>query len=79
MVVGGGKVAERKVSGLLGTKAMIVVISPECTDELYRLASSGMIEWQKKSFSKEDIEGALLIFAATNDNKLNQSNKNNSK
>ena len=71
MVVGGGKVAERKVSGLLGTNAMIIVISPECTEELYRLASSGMIEWQKKSFSKEDIEGALLIFAATNDHQLN--------
>ncbi|MEH7253327.1 NAD(P)-binding protein [Neobacillus niacini] len=72
VVVGGGKVAERKVSGLLGTNAMIVVISPDITDELNRLASNGMIEWQKKSFAKEDIEGALLIFSATNDHQLNQ-------
>lgn len=72
MVAGGGKVAERKVSGLLGTNARIVVISPDITDELNRLASNGMIEWQKKSFSTEDINGALLIFAATNDHQLNQ-------
>ncbi|SDN20652.1 NAD(P)-binding protein [Bacillus sp. OK048] len=72
VVAGGGKVAERKVSGLLGTNARIVVISPDITDELNRLASNGMIEWQKKSFSTEDINGALLIFAATNDHQLNQ-------
>jgi precorrin-2 dehydrogenase/sirohydrochlorin ferrochelatase len=34
-----------------------------------------LIEWLERSFSKEDIEGAFLIFAATNDNVLNQSIK----
>jgi precorrin-2 dehydrogenase / sirohydrochlorin ferrochelatase len=75
VVVGGGKVGERKVSGLLGTNARIILISPDVTDHLNRLASRGMIEWQKRSFSKDDVEGALLIFAATNDNELNQSIK----
>jgi precorrin-2 dehydrogenase / sirohydrochlorin ferrochelatase len=75
VVVGGGKVAERKVTGLLGTGSRIIVISPEATDELRGLAGSGMIEWLEKSFSKEDIDGALLIFAATNDKDLNQSIK----
>jgi precorrin-2 dehydrogenase / sirohydrochlorin ferrochelatase len=72
VVVGGGKVAERKVIGLLGTGSQITVISPNATDELKRLASCGRIGWHEKSFSKEDIEGAFLIFAATNDNELNQ-------
>jgi precorrin-2 dehydrogenase / sirohydrochlorin ferrochelatase len=75
VVVGGGKVAERKVTGLLGTGSLITVISPNATDELIKLASSGRIEWHEKSFSKEDMEDAFLIFAATNDNKLNQSIK----
>jgi precorrin-2 dehydrogenase / sirohydrochlorin ferrochelatase len=72
VVVGGGKVAERKVTGLLRTGSHITVISPYATDELKMLASCGRIQWLEKSFSKEDIEGAFLIFAATNDNELNQ-------
>ncbi|MEH7013886.1 NAD(P)-binding protein [Neobacillus niacini] len=75
VVIGGGKVAERKVTGLLGSGSRIIVISPNATDELKGLASSGKIEWLEKSFSKQDIEGAFLIFAATNDKALNQSIK----
>lgn len=72
VVVGGGKVAERKVTGLLGTGSQITVISPNTTEELKRLARCGRIEWLEKSFSKEDMDGAYLIFAATNNNELNQ-------
>jgi precorrin-2 dehydrogenase / sirohydrochlorin ferrochelatase len=75
VVIGGGRVAERKVAGLLGTGSLITVISPQATDKLKGLAGSGLIEWLERSFSKEDIEGAFLIFAATNDNVLNQSIK----
>ena len=72
VVVGGGKVAERKVTGLLGSGANIVVVSPEATEELRRLASIGKISWQQKPFSDEDIRGAFLIFAATDSMELNQ-------
>ncbi|HJV31190.1 MAG TPA: NAD(P)-binding protein [Bacillales bacterium] len=72
VVVGGGKVAERKVSGLLGTGATIEVISPNLTDELERLAQDGQIQWFQKSFSIEDIDQAFMIFAATNDSNINQ-------
>lgn len=71
-VVGGGKVAERKVTGLLGTGALITVISPDATDELKKLADEGKIVWQPKRFSPVDIKDALLIFSATNDKQLNQ-------
>lgn len=75
VVAGGGKVAERKVTGMLGTGASIIVISPNATENLRCLARNGKIAWLEKSFEKEDIEGAFLIFAATNDNELNQSIK----
>lgn len=75
VVVGGGKVAERKVTGLLDSGAQIVVVSPEATEELKSLASIGKIDWQQKPFSEEDIHGAFLIFAATNDDELNQAIK----
>jgi precorrin-2 dehydrogenase / sirohydrochlorin ferrochelatase len=75
VVIGGGRVAERKVKGLLGTGSLITVISPQATDKLKGLAGSGLIEWLERSFSIEDIKGAFLIFAATNDKVLNQSIK----
>ncbi|XJZ27651.1 bifunctional precorrin-2 dehydrogenase/sirohydrochlorin ferrochelatase [Bacillota bacterium Lsc_1132] len=72
VVVGGGKVAERKIKGLLETDARIVVVSPEATDDIARLSGEGLIEWMRKPFSGEEIQGALMIFATTNDRKLNQ-------
>ena len=72
VVVGGGKVAERKVKGLLGTGALVSVVSPELTDELLRLARDGDIVWLDRTFSKDDIQDAFLVFAATNDEGVNQ-------
>jgi precorrin-2 dehydrogenase/sirohydrochlorin ferrochelatase len=76
VVVGGGKVAERKIIGLIGTKADITVVSPEVSTEINKLAEAGNIVWSAKTFSSEDIEEAFMIFAATNDRELNQSIKN---
>ncbi|MEH7416131.1 NAD(P)-binding protein [Neobacillus drentensis] len=75
VVIGGGRVAERKVRGLLGTGAHVVVISPEATDEIQTLFLDGKIVWEKKFFSAEDLRGAALIFAATDDKDINRSVK----
>jgi precorrin-2 dehydrogenase/sirohydrochlorin ferrochelatase len=72
VVVGGGKVAERKVTGLLETGARVMMISPEATDELKRLAGEGKLDWQQRLFSQDDLKDAFLIFVATNDTTLNQ-------
>lgn len=71
VVVGGGKVAERKISGLLGSGARIVVVSPEATEELQGLFHAGKIEWLQRPFSNRDLQGAFMVFAATNDKGLN--------
>jgi precorrin-2 dehydrogenase/sirohydrochlorin ferrochelatase len=73
VVVGGGKVSERKVRGLLGTGANITVISPDLTDELRRLAGNREIEWKEKSFTAGELKDAFMVFATTNDPELNQS------
>ncbi len=67
VVVGGGNVAERKVKGLLGTGALITVISPEVTDGLGKLASSGEVIHIDSAFNPEELEGAWLVIAATDD------------
>ncbi|MBT2657501.1 NAD(P)-binding protein [Bacillus sp. ISL-18] len=75
VVIGGGKVAERKVHGLLDTGARIIVISPEATRELQAIFAQGRIDWKKKTFSAEDLQDAALIFAATDDRDINHSVK----
>lgn len=75
VIVGGGKVAERKVTGLLGTGAEVVVISPETTDEIQGLHRNGKIVWKQKSVTASDIADAFMIFVATNNHQINQSIK----
>ena len=72
VIVGGGKVAERKVRGLLESGARVVVVSPEATEELQRLSSVGKIKWAQRPFLPEDLQEAFMIFAATDDKDLNQ-------
>lgn len=75
LIIGGGRVAERKIKTLLESGAKITVIAPALTDELSRLAQAGKLEWQARSWQNEDVAAfpdALLIFIATNDAELNR-------
>lgn len=67
LVVGGGKVAERKIIPLLEKKAVIHIVSPEITEKLHDLAVSGQIIWYNRKFKPQDIQDAWLVIAATND------------
>ncbi len=65
VVVGGGRVGERKVRGVLVTGAMVTVISPVVTAGLQQLAISGAIRVVVRHFQEDDLVGAALVFAAT--------------
>lgn len=67
LVVGGGKVATRKVAGLLDAGAEVMVVAPQASAEIASLADEGRVTWLRKHFTAPDVEGALLVFAATND------------
>ncbi len=67
VVVGGGRVAERKVLGLLSSSAQVSVISPDLTDELLRQHDSGTIGWINREYRPGDLEQAFLVIAATDD------------
>ncbi|MCC2686597.1 MAG: bifunctional precorrin-2 dehydrogenase/sirohydrochlorin ferrochelatase [Paenibacillaceae bacterium] len=71
VVVGGGRVAERKVAGLLESGARVKVVSPECTAGLAQLAADGAIEWLRRGFAPGDTAGAELVFAATDNPSVN--------
>ncbi len=65
LVVGGGRVAWRKVCSLRKASARVEVISPQLVPELSALVAAGDIEWREKTFAAEDLQGGFLVFAAT--------------
>jgi hydroxymethylbilane synthase len=71
LVVGGGPVAERKLSGLLGAGADVTLVSPAVTAEIERLARDGRLGWIERQYEAADLAGAFVVFAATDDAVLN--------
>jgi siroheme synthase-like protein len=71
-VIGGGKVAARKVEGLLVASANVQVISPVLTLELQLLADSGQIDYLPRPYQEGDLGGAFLVIAATDDAAVNR-------
>ncbi|MCX6374504.1 MAG: bifunctional precorrin-2 dehydrogenase/sirohydrochlorin ferrochelatase [Armatimonadetes bacterium] len=72
IVVGGGEVAERKIETLLEFDAAVVVIAPELTSRLECHAEQGLIEHVAGEYAPEMLEGAFLVFAATDDREVNR-------
>ena len=66
VVIGGGRVAERKIRGMLAGAGRVRVVSPALTTTLHDLVGHNAIEWREKPYSITDLEGAFLVFAATN-------------
>jgi|SRR5699024_2785617 len=69
VIVGGGKIAYRKVKGLIDTGAIIEIISPQILPTLKNMTE---IHWIEKEFSPNDIKDAQIVFAATNSKTVNQ-------
>ncbi len=72
VVVGGGKVAERKTKMLLECDASVCVISPHLTPELGDLSQRGRIQVVARDYCTGDLDGALIAIAATDDPKVNE-------
>lgn len=66
VVIGGGRVATRKVTSLLHCNARVRIISPDLTDDLRNLLPHPSIEWRQRPFISGDLHGATLAFALTN-------------
>ncbi len=71
LVVGGGTIAERKVHGLLEAGATVCVVAPQITEDLRAAASRGAIECRQRVYEAADLEGARLVYAATDRPEVN--------
>ncbi|WFR59997.1 bifunctional precorrin-2 dehydrogenase/sirohydrochlorin ferrochelatase [Anaerocolumna sp. AGMB13025] len=69
VVIGGGLVAYRKVKALLEFEAKVTVIAAEFCEPLI---AEDKISRKRKNYETEDLFGAFLVIAATNDLLVNQ-------
>ena len=71
VVVGGGRIAIRKVELLRKSGAQITVVAPELREELDQLARRGELRYVAEPFAPPHVDGATLVVAATNDEAVN--------
>jgi len=72
LVVGGGEVAARKVSLLVRAGARVTVVSPALCESLAGRLTRTEIEHQARDFEDSDLDGTILVVAATDDEAVNR-------
>ncbi len=72
VIIGGGKVAERKCMPLLRAGAKVRIISPEITSFLRRQRAKGILEHIDRNYRTGDIKTAFLVVVATDSAKINR-------
>jgi len=71
VVVGGGKVAERKVRLLVKAGANVKVISPDITKPLKKLREKSKLKHVNRNYVKRDLKNAYIVIAATSSAEIN--------
>jgi precorrin-2 dehydrogenase/sirohydrochlorin ferrochelatase len=72
IVIGAGSVAERKIASLLKAGARVVVVSPSATEKIKAWSQRKKLEYRHRKFRTNDLKGAWLVFAATDDARVNR-------
>ncbi|MGH3380470.1 MAG: uroporphyrinogen-III C-methyltransferase [Actinoallomurus sp.] len=71
VVVGGGRVAQRRIPALLAAGAEVVLVSPQVTPALDDLIARDELTWERRPYQAGDCDGAWLVQACTDDTKVN--------
>ena len=72
LVVGGGEVARRKIELLVAAGADTEVVAPEVSADLRAYCAERNINVTSRAFRAADVDGRLLVVAATNDEAVNE-------
>ncbi len=74
VVVGGGRVAARKIQRLVNAGARVFLISPEIGDRLRDRVDAGEIVWIQSSYQRDMLNDSMpiLVIAATDDERVNR-------
>jgi len=67
VVIGGGRIATRKVTDLVATGARVTLISPTLSARLRRWVRDGRVRHRARPYRRGDLKGSRLAIAATSD------------
>jgi uroporphyrin-III C-methyltransferase/precorrin-2 dehydrogenase/sirohydrochlorin ferrochelatase len=65
LVVGGGRVAARKIALLRSAGADVTIVAPSAGPAIIQAAEQGVIRWRRRDFAASDVAGMRIVFAAT--------------
>ncbi|WP_062434768.1 uroporphyrinogen-III C-methyltransferase [Herbidospora daliensis] len=71
LVVGGGRVAQRRIPALLDAGAAVTLVSPSATPALDDLIADGRVTWERRRYQAGDVDDAWLVHACTSDRAAN--------
>jgi len=71
VVVGGGRVAERKALTLIKAGAKVDIISPTITKNLQRYRDKGLVRHIERDYKRGDLKGAFIVIAGTSSRDAN--------
>ena len=72
VVVGAGRIAERRVRGLCDAKAQVRVVGITATEGILKLADEGTVHLCQRAFEPSDLDGSTLVIAATDHADVNR-------
>jgi siroheme synthase-like protein len=72
LVVGGGKVALRKIDNLLNYTAEITVIAPEVDDKIEYYASKRLLKLEKREYRPPEASQYGIVICASDDTETNK-------
>ena len=71
LIVGGGRIAQRKAGTLVNYNAEITIISPDVSDDLFEIINDSNVKYIKGYYSSRMLDGFDLVVAATSDKQVN--------
>ncbi len=72
VVIGAGRIASRRIRTLLQFTGSLTVIAPSVHPQIERLAQEGSVRLLCREYEAADLDGADMVFAATDDTKVNR-------
>ena len=71
IVIGGGKIAEGKIEGLLTAGAKVTIVSPDLTSRLRELVERNQITHIARVYQPGDLAGAFMVICGTDQTEIN--------